>query len=179
MKTNTGIKPKGTDRSTPSSMNGAPSSNLRCLPKSVCSWEYLIQGEGVAAEVEINFLGESGYIHLHGNRYSVAKQGMFSGTWIMSSADGQEVAAATQAGILWPDYTLRAGNERLTLRKSSLLSRSFDFVSRDCVVGQITPDHAFTRRATIRFIANPCSMTTTLLGFFLVVINWRRQSQSS
>ena len=151
---------------------------IRCKPKGICSWDFFLDGEGHHASLDFNWLGEQGAISVDGTSFEVCKHGVLSGQWTLDDA-GKHVATAQKSTAFTRTFEIQGAHGTLVLRALSSFGRSFCIERSDDVIATITPDHAFTRRATIETHAKNCDFTTTSFSFWLVVLTWRRAAQSS
>ena len=72
---------------------------IRCTPKSLCSWDYQLAGDGHRGAVALDLLRERGEISADGVALAVRKDRAASGRWALERA-GEEVAAARQLTFL-------------------------------------------------------------------------------
>ena len=56
---------------------------IQCKPRSVCLWDFFLEGEGHQAILEFNWSGEQGRIIVDGTQLEVRKHGVFSGHWTL------------------------------------------------------------------------------------------------
>ncbi len=148
-----------------------------CIPNGICSWNFRVSGEGHAATLEFNWIGEQGSITADGVGFQVRKQGVFKGHWTLEH-DGKEIVAGQKSTAFTRTFEIQDSSGGLVLRAVSAFGRSFLMERSDDVVGRITPDHAFTRRATMDSQNQKLDFRTLCFSFWLVVLTWRRAAQS-
>jgi hypothetical protein len=146
---------------------------LTCLPKSLCSWDYLIRGAASgSADVTFNFFSEQGTISLGGVSFVIAKDGPFSGHWTLCRG-GETLAAASKPNPFVRSFLVTAGDLRLTVEAEVTFARGFVMIANGDVVGSIRPVHAFTRRAYIE-CCDALPEFIQLFAFWLAALTWRR-----
>ena len=126
---------------------------IRCKPNGICSWNFLLDGEGHRSTLEFNLLGEQGAIEVDGERFDVRKHGTFSGHWTLDHA-GSEMASAQKSTAFTRTFDVQDRSGSLLLRAESAFGRSFRVERFGKVIATIFPDHPFTRRAKIEIIAD-------------------------
>ena len=151
---------------------------IRCIPRGICSWNFILEGAGHRASLEMNLLGEQGTIIADEISYEVHKHGVFRGQWTLDDA-GVSVAAAEKVSALKRMFEIHGPDGLLVLRAVSALGRSYRLDRSGEMFGTIIPDHAFTRRATIEIYADEWDFPTVAFAFWLAVLTWRRAANSS
>ncbi|QDU87087.1 hypothetical protein Pla175_04420 [Pirellulimonas nuda] len=151
---------------------------IRCKPKSLCSWNFFLEGDGHRASLEFNWLSEQGSIVADGAPLEVHKHGVFSGQWTLSSA-GQQIATAQKASAFTRTFTIGSLEGSLVLRAASPFGRSFRVERSGRLVAFIAPVHLLTRRATIAVRDPDADFTQIAFSFWLVVSTWRRAANNS
>lgn len=151
---------------------------IRCLPQSICSWDFLLDGEGHRALLEFNWLSEQGVIRIDGERFDVRKHGAFSGHWTLEHPR-LGVVSAQKATPFTRTFEVQDAGRDLVLRADSPFGRSFSVERGRDVIARIAPDHPFTRRATIQFLTEKWDFAMMSFLFWLVVLTWRRAAQSN
>ncbi|OYP38864.1 hypothetical protein [Rhodopirellula sp. MGV] len=151
---------------------------LRCLPKGICSWDYRISGPQVAAETQSKVFCEGGSITIDGYELTVQKRGMFSGHWTLFDHKLELVNAERESMWRWV-LTIESPDHRYRFKPSSAFKRTFmlERESGECAT-TIAPDHAFTRRATITLHDQDVETPVALFAFWLAAHFWRLQASS-
>lgn len=154
---------------------------LRCLPLSLCSWDYRVDGLPTGpAKLEYNTFGEGGRILYQSGGtvvLAVAKPHLFTGRWFLGR-DGATIAEARKTDALSRRFELRTKTELFLLRPEAMLGRAFLMLHAGTPVGRIAPHHAFTRRADCRF-AEELDPPIALFAFWLAALMWRRQARAA
>lgn len=143
---------------------------IDCLPQGICSWNYVLSGDGWQASVRMERMREQGTIEINGREFTIRKHGFASGTWSLES-EGQIVLTARKKNPFTRTFMISGDDADAELRADSVFSRSMWLTGRgiDC---RIQPRHPFTRRATIE---GPCpDDLLTCFAFWLTVLSWRR-----
>ncbi|QJE98972.1 hypothetical protein [Luteolibacter luteus] len=149
---------------------------IRCSPRGICSWVFLLDGDGHHAETRFSWIGEQGCIVIDGEPFEVRKVGFFRGQWEMVGASGL-IVRAKKTSAFRRSFELSTPHGGLGLLKSvSLFGRSMDLsgTAADCV---IAPVHAFTRRATIE--GEIRDLRIVVFAFWLTALIWRRGSAAN
>jgi hypothetical protein len=148
---------------------------IRCTPKGVCSWNYLLEGSGCSARTELNAMGESGRLWVGPTFHDVAKQGFMSGTWMLVG-NGGCLASARKLNPFTRSIVIERAGGSFLLEARSAMGRTMLF-SGPGISCEITPEHAFTRRANIT--GQWDDFTTVAFAFWLVSLMWRRAANNS
>ena len=156
---------------------------LTCLPRSICSWNFLVRGTmGGEAGLTFNWFTEQGTIDWNGTEYEVVKHGPFSGHWTLE-IPGRVVMNAQKSSAFTRTFELDGSCGPLTLQARSMLTREFEIFDAEKLVGTIVPMHMFTRRAKIFTEArvdcdSKLSELAQLFAFWLVALTWKRATKS-
>lgn len=149
-----------------------------CLPTSLCSWNYRIQGLRVGAvSVEYDWFTEQGHIQFPAAAFTVRKHGPLSGRWTLEQHGSRTLAEAHKPSAIFRAFEVRGEGVAFTLKAESPFTRIFLLIVGDQVVGRIRPVHAFTRRA---LIDGDDSLPDELqvFAFWLVGLMWKRASEN-
>jgi hypothetical protein len=148
---------------------------IHCVPRGICSWNFILGGDGHAAETQINWMGEQGSLRVDGTFHEVRKLGWLSGEWEL--VDGSSVILhARKPRAFTRTFELTGPHEQSILSAPSAFGRTMQLVGSDvdCV---ISPAHLFTRRATIE--GNIGDFRTVSFAFWLTVLTWRRSANNN
>lgn len=151
---------------------------IRCKPNGICSWDFLLDGDGHHAFLEFNWLSEQGAITADGVPFEIKKHGMLSGHWTLGHA-GKEVAFAQKSTPFTRAFEIQDAGGAFLLRAESPLGRSYRAEQSGDAIATFYPDHPFTRRATIEILAPKWDFATVTFSFWLVVLTWRRAAKSN
>ena len=151
---------------------------IRCIPRGICSWNFVLDGAGHQGILALGWMGEQGTITVDEIHFDIQKHGVFSGHWTLNH-EGQEVASAQKSTAFTRTFEIQDPGGELVLRAKSPLGRSFRLERSNDVIATMFPDHAFTRRATIAILTKQWDLPTLYFSFWLVVLMWRRAAQSN
>lgn len=158
-----------------------PTSNspslIRCIPKSIYSYDLNFEGDECRAELEFDYIVEQGTIKIDQNTFKVNKHGPLSGHWTLE-IEGRVEASAKKSNIFTRSFEIQDSAADLSLRAISPFGRSFCIEEAGLEIATISPDLPFTSRITIQLGAKPMEVTTIAFCFWLVVLMWRRDDSS-
>ena len=145
-------------------------SRIECLPRGVCSWGFLLRGEGHEILIESNWRNERGQIVIDGDSHEVAKHGFASGFWTLEKECAQ-ILRAKKRSAFTRTFDIHSEAGTTTLEAVSAFKRTMvaKGPSVDFTIGTA---HAFTRRATIEGTWSDFALVA--FAFWLTVITWRR-----
>jgi hypothetical protein len=148
---------------------------IECLPAGICSWNYLLRGDGQAARVDFNWMSEQGRLWIDNQEYRIEKDGLFSGSWRMESVEGT-VFHARKTSAFTRTFEIAGGGLQATLHAASALGRTMilDNGAQQCV---IAPAHPFTRRASMSGICGDFRLAA--FAFWLTGLIWKRAASNS
>lgn len=144
---------------------------IRCNPRGICSWTYLLDGDGHRAEAGFNWVGEQGHLLIDGRHHEVRKPSWLRGEWQLLGDSGLLVHARKSSAFRRNFELTSAGGGQNHLKAASVFGRSMSLLGSDasCV---IAPVHSFTRRATIEGEIRDFRLAA--FAFWLTVLLWRR-----
>lgn len=148
---------------------------IECLPAGICSWNYLLRGDGQEARIEFNWMGEQGRLRVGDEEFRIEKDGVFSGSWRMESAQGT-LFTARKTSAFTRSFEIAGGGAQTNLHAASAFGRTMilDSGGQQCV---IAPAHPFTRRATMSGTCDDFRLAA--FAFWLTGLIWRRAAHSS
>jgi hypothetical protein len=148
---------------------------IECAPRGICSWNYLLQGDGHSAEIILSGFGEQGGLVADGSACEVRKGGWWSGEWTLFEG-GQPVVQAHKPSAFWRRFELSGPSGPGALQADSFGSRAMrlDGAGVSC---RIRPVHLFTRRATIE--GHFEDFRVVAFAFWLTALLWRRAANSN
>ena len=149
---------------------------IQCIPKSICSWDYWLKTNEGTSSLTIGTMLEQGTISHAGRKRAVVKHGWLSGRWTLGTGNDKANAYKTSAFSNTFLISDRTGKYRLS---SSIFGREFTLKRGNELLAKFTPDHMFTRRATIQVRRQECEFTTLLFCFWLVALMWKRAANQS
>jgi len=151
---------------------------IQARPKHLFSWGFdLLLDDGSTVSFDMAWLREGGRFTWAGAEYEMAREGPWSGDFLLT-AEGQVLARATKASIIGRSFVVRLDHREFALRAASWLSKRFELIEGDRAVGGVTPDHFFTRSCTAEF-PEDLSVPVQVFLFWLVILMWRRQNNAA
>lgn len=147
---------------------------ILCAPRHPFSSTFALEGDGSEAELRFGWVTETGEIAANGRSFTVAKRGAMSGSWVIEE-EGHAVAEAKKTSPLTRTFVVDGPMGSLALSASSPWRRAFSVEGEAGEhIATITPDHAFTRRSSIRLFVEDYHWPTVCFLFWLAVMAWRR-----
>lgn len=151
---------------------------IRCIPMGIFSWAFRLEGEGHSASLRLDSFVEQGVIVADDIEFEVKKHGVLSGRWTLERA-GQQVASAQKCDPFTRTFDIQTPGGSLVLRAESAFLRDFRLEHSGELLATISPDHLFTRRATIETLANDLDLPTICFSFWLAALTWRRRRRNN
>jgi hypothetical protein len=147
---------------------------IECLPVGICSWDYVLRGDGHEARIVFNWMSEQGRLWLDGREYRIEKDGPFSGSWRMES-DEATLFTARKTSAFTRTFEIAGAGVQATLHAASPFGRTMvlETGGGPCV---IAPAHPFTRRATMSGTCGDFRLAA--FAFWLTGLVWRRAANS-
>ena len=151
---------------------------LKVVPKSWFSWDFrVLDGERSVAEIEFSRWSEKGRLILGSASLDVHREGWMSGAFVLQ-ADGVVVARAEKPSAFHRSYAIECGEKRYTLRAESVFGRAFVLLDGTKVLGSVSPEGLFSRRARADISAElPLPLRIFIL--WLALLLWRRAANSA
>jgi hypothetical protein len=148
---------------------------IQCTPRGVCSWNYQLDGSDNQATLDFDWIGEQGRIRVNGVDHTVAKHGVFSGQWTMDS-NRETIFTARKSSAFTRSFEISGASGSAVLRARSVFGRTMVFQGTgvDC---EISPAHAFTRRAVIK--GHFGDFRQVSFAFWLAALVWRRAARNN
>lgn len=148
---------------------------IHCVPRGICSWNFLLEGGGHSGSTEINTWSEQGTLTADGQHFQVAKGGWLSGEWTLQDGSGV-IARARKISAFTRTFEISSPGGPLTLKAVSAFGRTMTLTGpgAECT---FAPDHAFTRRSTIQGNLGDFRMVT--FAFWLATLLWRRAANNN
>jgi hypothetical protein len=147
---------------------------IQCTPRGVCSWNFHLDGGGNQAITEIDWMREQGRVIINGEKHTISKHGVFSGRWSLNSHRGT-VFTAEKSSVFSRRIEISGPSGPAVLSARSAFGRTMILQGPgvDC---EISPVHAFTRRALIS--GNHDDFRQVAFAFWLTILTWRRAANN-
>jgi len=150
---------------------------IRARPKHLFSWGFDLDLDGTSlASLDMAWLREGGRFLWSGTEYQLSREGLWTGDFLLT-ADDRVLARATKDSAFVRSFTIQLDGRELLFRAAAWLSRRFELLDGDSVIGEIVPDHFLTRACTVTF-PDDLSVPVQVFLFWLAALMWRRQSNS-
>jgi hypothetical protein len=144
--------------------------DIECLPKGICSWDYLLRGPQISGTAEFDW-SEGGALELNGSFHRIEKMGPFKGHWMLLR-QGRQVCEARKPSIFSSLIELDDAAGRSTLQ-SAFMSGTSRTLSGPGGYCDISRAHPFTRRTKISGNWTG-ELETLVFAFWLSELLWRR-----
>lgn len=151
---------------------------LTMVPARWLSWDYTVMDrDRRVAVLDLSTWRERAEIVIGDVTHRVFREHAMSGDFLIETG-GRELARATKPSAFRNTMIVHYGGRDYTLRKASIWRRGFVLMDGERQIGSITPDNAWTRRATANL---PTDWPTPIAAFviWLVIILWKRDASSA
>jgi hypothetical protein len=151
---------------------------LQLVPRGWLGWNFDVLDNGnKIAEIKTSTLPESGTFSIDGPSYRTYREGMFSGDFLLES-DGQITARARKPSAFRSSFDITPIDRTYTLKKESLVSRSFVLLEGDVEVGAIRPEGYLSRKATVT-LPEVMPKAVQFFVIWLAILLWKRESDGA
>jgi len=151
---------------------------MTMVPKRWYSWDFAVmRGDRTIAVLDLNSWRERADILIEGVTHRVFREGAFSGDFIIER-EGHELARATKPSAFRHTFIVHYNGRDYTLRRQSAWRRTSVLMEGERVIGVISPESAWTRRADADL---PSDWPVAIKAFvmWLVIILWKRDAESA
>jgi hypothetical protein len=150
---------------------------LTIVPRRWYSWDFdLVDGDRRLAGLETSRWREKGVLNVDGVEHRVYREGLMSGEFILER-DGVVLAHATKPSAFRNAFELNFNGWKYTLRKKSLLSRSFLVESGEREIGSLVPKSMWSRSARVT-LPQDWPLPVRAFAIWLTIILWKRESDA-
>lgn len=148
---------------------------IDCRPQGICSWNYVLTGEGWQASLRLGPFGEQGSFQVGGRDFDIRKHGFISGKWT-AEIGGHAMMTAQKTNPFTRTIEIAGPRTNASLQSVSMFSRTMSLTGPDTNC-EISPRHPFTRRA---IITGRCGdIPLTCFAFWITAVLWRRAASST
>ena len=151
---------------------------INCIPDSIISWNYFLQGPGHEAIWQKKLTSEQGSILIDGVFYTIKKHGVTSCKWTIER-NGEVVYTGIKPSAFRRSFQIEGMGKTYDLGPLSVFSRSMYFSCEGTVLALISPKHAFTRKAEIEILQDDADFPPIVFAFWLTILTWRRRQHNS
>ena len=148
--------------------------NIDCTPTSIFSWNYRLKGGSEPISLQTNWMTEQGSLTIGRQHYEIHKQSFLSGEWHLLERD-QLIWRAYKPNPFKRRFELTSSEKKATLAASGL-GRTMVLDGPNLSL-TLSPNHPFTRRATIQGRGD--DLLQTSFAFWLTVLVWKRAANSA
>ena len=150
---------------------------LTVAPKHWSSWDFTVaEGSQAVADIDISWWREKGALTVQGVGYRVYRERAMSGNFILESA-AAVVARAQKPSAFHRAFTIDHEGRQYTLRAPSLFRRGFELLDGNRTIGSLSPEGAFTRRATAN-LPSTLPLDVRVFVIWLAIILWKRAADA-
>lgn len=151
---------------------------LKAVPKRWFSSVYKILENGATvAIINPSLLREAAELTLQGSTYSVYREGLMSGAFILANG-GSIVARAVKPSALYRTFQVEHGGKQYTLEAETVWSKKFVLSEGGLRVGSVYPERALTRKAVVD-LPEEIPLAGKVFMFWLVMILWNRSDSAA
>ena len=149
--------------------------SVALVPKRWVGWDYSVMtGDRTLATLDLSCWRERAEIMIGDVTHRVFRERVMSGDFVIE-AGGRELARATKPSAFRHTIIVHYTGKEYTLRKRSVWRRAFVLLDGERQIGAITPESAWTRRATADLPPDwPAPITAFVI--WLVIILWKRDA---
>lgn len=154
---------------------------IQCLPQGICSWNYVLRGEGHHAVLTFHWASEQGTVDVDGTRLDVVKHGFASGRWTLE-LHGEAIAEAHKPSSFSRAFDLATPDGPMRLEAEGVFSGAYRLKAEKLSLARMSRVHLLTRRARIE--RTPLSrerespdFATMAFAFWLTALMWKRAAQ--
>lgn len=123
------------------------SRTITCLPRGICSWDYILQSPDGDGLIEMNTWSDKGHITWNGETFDILKPNSCRNQWIMER-DGIPFSHARKTSAFSRSYQIECDGNAFTFTAESWMSGAMNLTGND-VSAAFRAQHAFTRRSII------------------------------
>jgi hypothetical protein len=151
---------------------------LKAIPKSWLSWDYsIVDGSKQIADMDLSLWREKGQATVGDAVYSVYREGLGHGAFILES-DGNMLARAEKPSAFLRSFTIDFQSRQFILKAASAWGRKFLLLDGAVELGSITPDGFLTRRGRVD-LPDDLPLPLTIFIIWLTLIIWKRDSDAA
>ncbi|NCB39515.1 MAG: hypothetical protein EOM80_12185 [Erysipelotrichia bacterium] len=151
---------------------------LTAVPKGFFSWDFtLLDADRPVAEVGLAFWPERGTLAVPGATFTVRREGLLSGAFLLESA-GKVIARAQKPSVFKRRIEIEFDGDFYILETASYFGRAMRVKLGEQTIGSLQPQGFFSWRMDVDL---PDGMPLPTCGFifWLAVVLWKRDAESS
>lgn len=152
---------------------------LRIEPLRWFSWDFTVDRDGRRiAELDMSWWRERGELTIDGATYAIRRDGLISGDFHLTGADGRKVATASKPSMFRRRFEVVHGGRTWTLEPRSVWGRAMSVLVDGREAGAITPAGAWTRRASAN-LPEALPVPVQVFMVWLAVLLWKRDEDAA
>ena len=128
------------------------------------------------AEIKTSSLGENGTLSINGQSCRAYREGVLSGDFFLEY-EGQTIARAQKPSAFLNAFNIEYSDRGYSLKKESLIGRSFVLIEGDLEVGSIRPQGLLSRKANVSLPAD-IPLPVRAFVIWLTILMWKREANS-
>ncbi len=151
---------------------------IEVIPKGMFSNDFVFQKNGEEIGwIDLKAMREAATLYLGDEVYEMGREGMMSGAFFL--AQGEKVMLkADKPSAFKSEFVFLLGDPPVVLRKPSMMRSDYELVHNETLIGRVTRDGLFTRKATLEVPAE-WPLPLQLFIFWLVQLMWSRESAAA
>jgi hypothetical protein len=152
---------------------------LRIEPMRWFSSDFTVDRDGPrVAELDISWWRERGELAIDGVTYAIARPGLVSGDFHLTTPHGRLVATASKPSVFRRLFDVAHGGRIWTLRARSTWRRTMDVFVDGREAGNVTPFRAWSRRASAT-LPDALPLPVQIFVVWLAVLLWKRDDDAA
>ena len=153
-------------------------SQIEARPKHLFSWGFELRtSDGFLTTMDVSWLQGRGAFPWGGVDYALGRESWPMGDFLLQS-QGNAVARAAKVSPFLRSFRVQLDTRDLVFKAASPFTRRFILIENADVIGQIAPNHPFTRSSVIELPDN-LDVPVQVFLFWLAVLMWRRAANSN
>ena len=150
---------------------------LQLVPESWLTWNFgVLENDHQVAQIKTSTLQESGAFSIDGASYRAYREGMCSGEFLLEQ-NSHTIARAQKPSAFLNSFNIEYSDRSYTLKKESLLGRSFVLLQGDLEVGSIHRKSILNRKAAVS-LPETMPMPVQVFVMWLAILLWRREANA-
>ena len=151
---------------------------LKATPKRWFSWDFTVsEGSKPVADIDVSWWREKGVLTVDGAGYTVYREGLMSGDFILESA-GSVLARAEKPSAFRRTFIIKHRDRHYTLKARSAFRKSFVLLQGDKEIGFIAPESWFHRGASVH-LPEDLPLAVQVFITWLAILLWKRESEAA
>lgn len=151
---------------------------LTATPRHWFSWDYTLTRDAHhLADLDISWWREKGTLTVDGQPYSVYRERLLSGRFILES-NGAVLASAHKPSSLRRRLLIEHAGRQYELKPRDMFTRTFELREGSTVIGSLSAKGVFTRRMNVD-LPETLPLAVRVFVTWLTVVLWKRDSDGA